>query len=151
MVMESYQRGLRQKGMFTVIYDGLDVSLVKSFKLPDLEREIMKFGSAGTFWDNKEPGRLVVSQFEIEKGIPSDEKDEFSWKLLISGIYTPSVARKDLVVRELAMDRETAIRQWTMVKPIFAKLPGLEFDGMSSEPVLEKIIGECDYVNFEVL
>jgi hypothetical protein len=150
MVLESYNSGLRQECMFAVIWNSIELGLVKEFTLPDLEWEVQKFGSAGTYWDHKEAGRLLVGQWQIVKGVKADETDEWNWTQFWRVLSMPPTVYQatDLVFCELSVDRASYKRKWTLHRPWASKIPGLKFDGMSSNFVLENLTGECDYVDF---
>ncbi|MEI6633737.1 MAG: hypothetical protein WCP22_07960 [Chlamydiota bacterium] len=153
MVLESYHAGLRQEGMFAIAFNSIELGLLKTFTLPDLEWEVQKFGSAGTYWDHKEAGRLVVGTWEVEKAVKADETDEWTWNTFFRVLGMPPVAyqNKEFVIYELTSDRKAHKRMWTLHNAWASKMPGLKFDGMSSNFVLEKLTGECDYVDFKNL
>jgi len=150
MVLESYHSGLRQKCMFSLFFNSIEINLVKTFKLPDLEKEIQKFGSAGTYWDHKEPGRILVGEWEMEKAIKANESDDWVW-VQFNKIFVNPVSENDLLFYELTSDRSQHKRQWTLHNAWTQKNPGLEFDSMSSDIQLEKVIGCCDWVDFKNL
>ena len=85
----------RQKRWYAVIVDGLEIALVKTFKLPTLEYEISKFGGAGSYWDQKEAGRMVIGEAELGKAVKSGETDSFTWNQFIKALGMPPSVYKN--------------------------------------------------------